>query len=170
MLITALAGRSVETETWMKSLLGAANYPDAEVTRYRHWDTNAEASVAFEAARLASQSPQLVIAKSLGTVIAATAFCLHAFRPAFAVFIGTPYAALADNEVQFLRHFAASVNTLFIQQAEDPGGHAIYLGSALQVKRGEVVGVAGDDHLYADTAVLASILRRWTRQQVDQFP
>jgi alpha-beta hydrolase superfamily lysophospholipase len=117
----------------MKSLLVAAQHPDAEVTRYRHWEADAEASVAYEATRLANQSPQLVIAKSLGAVIAATAFCLHEFRPAIAVLIGTPYAALESNEVQFLRRFAANVDTMFIQQAQDPGGSAALLATALQV-------------------------------------
>jgi hypothetical protein len=144
MLITALSGRRIETEAWLKGLLVEAKYPEAKVTRYRHWDIDAEASVAFEAARLATQSPQLVIAKSLGTVIAATAFNL--------------------NEVQFLRRFAASVNTLFIQQEQDPGGSADSLAAALQVNRREVVEVPGNDHLYSDTAALASILGHWTKQ------
>jgi alpha-beta hydrolase superfamily lysophospholipase len=103
MLITGLPGRRVDTEAWLKRLLTAAGYPDVNVTRYRHWDTDVEASVPCEAAGLANQSPQLVIAKSLGTVIAATAYCLHGFRPTTAVLIGTPYAALDGNDVQFLR-------------------------------------------------------------------
>ena len=164
MLITALAGRRIETEAWLKSLLDAAKYPDAEVTRYRHWDADAEASVAFEAARLANQSPRLVVAKSLGTVIAATAFCLHGFHPTIAVLIGIPYVALESNEVQFLRRFAANIDTLFIQQAQDPGGSAALLATALQVTRGEVVEVPGNDHLYSDITTLASILDRWTKQ------
>ncbi len=164
MLITALSGRRIETEVWLKSLLAAAKYPDAEVTRYRHWETDAEASVAFEAARLANQSPQLVIAKSLGTVVAATAFCLHEFNPTIAVLIGIPYVALESNEVQFLRRFAASIDTLFIQQAQDPGGSAALLAAALRITRGEVVVVPGNDHLYSDTTALASILGRWTKR------
>jgi hypothetical protein len=150
----------------MKSLLVSAQYPDAEVTRYRHWESGTEASVVYEATRLAKQSPQLLIAKSLGTVIAATAFCLHEFRPAIAVLIGTPYTALESNEVQFLRHFAAHVDTMFIQQAQDPGGSAVLLATVLQVVRGEVVEVPGSDHLYSDTIALASILDRWTKQHL----
>ena len=164
MLITALPGRNVETEAWLKSVLIAAKYPDAEVTRYRHWETNAEASVALEASRLVNQSPQLVIAKSLGTIIAATAFCLHEFRPTIAVLIGTPYISLKSNEVQFLRRFAAGVDTLFIQQAQDPGGSADLLSAALQLTRGKVIEVSGNDHLYSDTSVFASILGRLTKQ------
>ena len=95
MHVTALPGRRSETEAWLRSVLVAAGFPEAVVTRYRHWDTEVEANVAFEAARLANQSPPLVIAKSLGTVIAATAFCLHKFRPTGAVLIGTPHLRVA---------------------------------------------------------------------------
>lgn len=161
MQIIALSGRRIETEAWMKRLLAAANYPDAQILRYRHWHTNVDASVDFEAMRLAKQSPQLVIAKSLGTVIASTAYCLHDFRPAAAVLIGTPFAALEREQVQYLQRFAAGVETLFIQQAEDPGGFAKDLAAALHVTRGEVVEVAGSDHIYADTGELAAILDRW---------
>jgi hypothetical protein len=165
MHVTALPGRRSETEAWLRSLLVAAGLPEASVVRYRHWDTDVEASGAFEAARLANQSPQLVIAKSLGTVIAATAFCLHEYRPTAAVLIGTPYAALESSDLHFLQQFAAGVETLFIQQSEDPGGSAAQLRTALQLARGEVAAVPGDDHLYSDTTALAAVLRRWIKQQ-----
>lgn len=165
MHVTALPGRRSETGVWLRSFLVAAGLPEAGVVRYRHWDTDFEASVPFEAARLANQSPQLVIAKSLGTVIAATAFCLHEFRPAAAVLLGTPYAALGSGDLHFLQLFAAGVETLFIQQSEDPGGSAGQLPAALRLARGEVAAVPGNDHLYSDTTALAAILRRWRQQR-----
>lgn len=164
MHIVALPGRRVETETWLKSLLVASRYPDVQVTHYRHWDAGAEASVAFEAARLSNLSPQLVVAKSLGTIIAAAAFSLHEFRPASAILIGTPYSAIVNSDLHLLREFAADVETLFIQQTEDPGGSAAQLATALQVNRGEVVEVPGSDHLYSDIDALAKIFQRWTKQ------
>ena len=160
MLVTALPGRRSETEAWLRSVLVAAGFPAAVVTRYRHWDTGAEASVAFEAARLTNQSPPIVIAKSLGTVIAATSFCLHKFRPTAAVLIGTPYAVLESSELRFLQQFSAGVDVLFIQQSEDPGGSAAELPGALHLARGKVVTVPGDDHIYTDTEVLAKVIQR----------
>lgn len=165
MNVTALPGRRSETAAWLKGVLVAAGFPEAVVTRYRHWDTALEASVAFEAARFANQAPPLVIAKSLGTVIAATAFCLHQFRPSAAVLIGTPYAALESRDVGFLRQFSASVRTLFIQQSADPGGSAAELAGALHLARGEVVAIPGDDHLYSDAVALASLIQHWRRQE-----
>ena len=159
--ITALPGRRSETGPWLKNVLAAAGFAEAVVTRYRHWDVQFEASADFEAAQLARQSPRLVIAKSLGTVIAATAYCLDGFHPAAAVLIGVPFAGLAKRELDFLQQFSAAVETLFIQQVADPGGAAAALGEALRLQRGEVVAVPGDDHLYADSAALGAIIRDW---------
>jgi alpha-beta hydrolase superfamily lysophospholipase len=164
--VVALPGRSRETEVWLNSLLRAAHHPAAKVIRYRHWDTDVEADVAFEAKRLYEESPQLVVAKSLGTVIAATAHGSNKFRPAFAVFIGTPFAALQEQDIRLLRQFAAAVPTLFIQQAQDPGGPAGELAGALQLRSGNVVEVPGNDHLYLDIDALAGIMRNWEEQQL----
>jgi hypothetical protein len=164
MQVVALPGRRIETEAWLKSLLEAAQYHGAQVTRYRHWDTGAEADVAFEASRLSDTSPRLVVAKSLGTVIAATAYGAHQFRPAFGIFVGTPYAALEEADVGLLRHFAVNVTTLFIQQAEDPGGTAAGLAPALQLDPSTVAAVPGRDHLYPDLGALAGIVHRWQEQ------
>jgi hypothetical protein len=165
MQVVALPGRRIETGGWLKSVLVTAGFPESDVIRYRHWTTDDEASVAFEATRLANQSPELVIAKSLGTVIAATAFCLHGFRPAAAVLIGTPYAAIESNDLQCLQRFAAGVLTLFIQQSDDPGGSAARLHAVLGIASDGVVAVPGNDHLYSDTNALGAIIRRWNKQQ-----
>ena len=160
MQVVALPGRRIETEAWLKSLLAAAGIPKADLIRYRHWDSDAEASIAFEAKRLEGQSPNLVVAKSFGTIVAATAFCLHGFRPAAAVLIGTPYAAMDGSDLTFLQRFAAATETLFIQQAQDPGGPAAALHTALGVAAGTVESVPGDDHIYSDTTALAAIVQR----------
>jgi hypothetical protein len=165
MQVVALPGRRSETEPWLRDLLLAAGLPDSGVVRYRHWNSDAEASVSFEAALLSNQAPQLVVAKSLGTVIAATAFGHHGFRPAAAVLVGTPFQAIAAEDLRLLQKFAGGVETLFIQQTEDPGGSAAELHDALQLTRGQVVAVPGSDHLYSDTSALVNALRPWAAQQ-----
>lgn len=161
MQVVALPGRNSATEPWLRDLLLAAGLPDSGVVRYRHWDSDTEASVDFEAARFADRSPQLVVAKSMGTVIAATTYGQHGFRPAAAVLIGTPFQAIDADGLGLLQNFARGVETLFIQQIEDPGGSAAMLHDALQLTRGEVAAVPGDDHLYRDTAALVEALRPW---------
>ena len=161
MSVVALPGRRSETEPWLRALLDASGHPDARVVRYRHWDTAHEASVAVEAERLADAAPRIVVAKSFGTIVAATAYDAWRFRPAYGLFVGTPYAAIDDDALHLLRRFAAEVTTLFIQQAEDPGGAASALAATLRLRRGEVVEVPGSDHLYRDVDALAAIVRRW---------
>ena len=165
MQVVALPGRRSETEPWLRDLLLASGLPDSGVVRYRHWYSDAEASVSFEAALLSDQAPQLVVAKSLGTVIAATAFGHHSFRPAAAVLVGTPFQAIAAEDLRLLQKFARGVETLFIQQTEDPGGAAAELRDALQLTRGQVAAVPGSDHLYSDTCALVNALLPWAAQQ-----
>jgi predicted alpha/beta-hydrolase family hydrolase len=162
MQVIGLPGRHAETEPWLRSVLLAAKLPAEDIARYRHWEAGVEASVSFEARRLEGLVPSLVVAKSFGTRIAAAAFVGHRFRPQAAVLIGTPYLAIEADDLALLRHLANGVPTLFIQQVEDPGGSSAKLASSLQLLRAEVVAVPGSDHLYSDTAELATIISRWS--------
>jgi hypothetical protein len=157
----ALPGRHPQTEAWLRSLLRAAGLPVDELIRYRHWSSAVEASAAAEAERLADAAPSLVVAKSFGTVVAATAFDRHNFRPAGAVLIGTPYEAIAAEDLELLRRLARGLPTLFIQQSDDPGGPASRLATTLDVPDGAVAEVPGDDHLYQDVASVSLLIRTW---------
>ncbi|MEZ4650997.1 MAG: hypothetical protein R3E97_19870 [Candidatus Eisenbacteria bacterium] len=161
MQVIGLPGRHPDTESWLRSVLIAAELPVDGIAHYRHWDAAVDADLEWEAQRLCQQTPDLLVAKSLGTAVAARAFAHHQFRPKRAVLIGTPYRAFEPGETVLLQRFADDVETLFIQQAEDPGGPASQLATTLQLCRGEVVAVPGSDHLYADTAALAVIVQRW---------
>ncbi len=161
MQVVALPGRRSETERWLRDLLHTVGLPDSGVVRYRHWSSEVEASVSFEAALVADQTPQLVVAKSLGTVVAATAFAHHGFRPAAAVLVGTPFQAVAAEDLRLLQNFARGVETLFIQQIQDPGGPVAALHNELLLTRGQVVAIPGGDHLYSDLSALVDVLRPW---------
>lgn len=164
MQVIALPGRHRTTEAWMRTVLGGAMLATNGIAHYRHWDAAVEADAEWESRRLLDATPDLVVAKSLGTVIASRAFVHHRFRPRNAVLIGTPFDALGPGELAVMRQFASGVETLFIQQDEDPGGPASQLATALGVARGAVVAVPGSDHLYTDTAALAAIIRRWAQR------
>ena len=164
MEVIALPGRRQETESWLRSVLIAAALPVDAIVRYRHWDAPVAADVEFEAERLFKQTPALLVAKSLGTAIAARAFGHHQFRPKAGVLIGTPYRALDPADAALLRQFVEGVQTLFIQQVDDPGGSASRLAATLELTRGEVIAVPGSDHMYTDTAALAAIIQRWKKR------
>ena len=167
----ALPGRHPQTEAWLRSLLAAAGLPFDAVIRYRHWTSGVEANAAAEAERLADAAPSLLVAKSFGTVVAATAFDRNNFRPAAAVLIGTPYQAIPAADVRLLRRLARESPVLFIQQSDDPGGPASRLASTLEVVDSTVAAVPGDDHLYEDVTSIAGLIRTWiTRPRSSDTP
>ena len=161
MQLVALPGRNRQTEEWLRAVLTESALPTNGIVRYRHWESAVDADADFEAQCLASRSPALVIAKSLGTVVAARAFCIHQFRPQSAILIGTPFSAFGPKDLASVQQLAQGVETLFIQQAEDPGGSASQLGDSLRLSKPNVASVPGNDHLYADIAALAAIIQKW---------
>lgn len=163
MQLIALPGRNEQTDAWLRSLLTDSRLRSEGIVRYRHWDSAIDADADFEAQRLAGLSPDLVIAKSFGTVVAATAFRSHHFRPQRAILIGAPFSALDPGDLVNLRRLAEGAETLFIQQAEDPGGAASQLGGALRLSQANVVIVPGSDHAYKEVTVLADIIRDWIK-------
>ncbi len=153
-----LPGRNPETERWMAELLAACGRADAEVARYGHWRGEEEPDVAREVASYPVAGRELVIAKSMGTMVLLAA--AEAGLPFCAVLIGVPISAYSADQVEGLRVLAGQIPCLFIQQAEDFTGSA----AALQEALGEAASVnvvAGADHIYADVEELATLITSW---------
>jgi len=160
--VLGLPGRNPETEAWLAGLLAALDAPDANGIHYAHWDDGGEPDVELEARRLARLKPQLVVAKSMGTLVASTAFDLHEFRPERAVLIGTPVGHLPASAVARLTALADATPTLFIQQQDDITGSFAEIDAVVSgCARGTTVSVPGSDHVYADVEQLASLIQRW---------
>jgi predicted alpha/beta-hydrolase family hydrolase len=106
-----------------------------------------------------------VIAKSFGTVVAARAFCEHHFRPQSAILIGTPFSAFDRKDLTSLQQLAEGVETLFIQQAEDPGGAASQIAASLGSSQTHVATVPGNDHHYTEVKALAAIIQEWGKRR-----
>lgn len=164
MQVIALPGRNEQTEAWLRSVLAESGLPSDGIVRYRHWDGAVDADAEFEARRLSGLSPALVIAKSFGTVVTARALCSHHFRPQSAILIGTPFGAVDPSDLASLQHLAEGVETLFIQQAEEPGGPASALQASLRALQATVAAMAGNDHLYKEVGALATIIQSWMRR------
>ena len=172
MRLIALPGRNPETEAWMRALVACLdlshldlNLEEAAVVCYRHWDDGGEPDVAFEAQRLELAVGDLVISKSLGTLVLLTA-ARSGCMPVGGVFIGTPIRGYSESNVGDLKAFANSCATLFIQQTSDFTGTCAELEGVLgDVAFGSLVEVAGDDHVYADVDRLAEIIESWWRGQ-----
>lgn len=162
MKILGLPGVKSATLAWLQQLLSALAEPSAStrIQEYRHWADDSGADLQHEAGRLEAVAVDLVIAKSLGTLIATRAFDSFAFRPKRAVLIGCPLQRHADNHYALLKKFAGAVPTLFIQQTADFNASFDALNQvAVSLPKARTAEVAGDDHVYSDINELSQIIR-----------
>lgn len=135
------------------------------IVRYRHWDTGGPPDVAFEAGRCEIGTDDLVVAKSMGTMVLLEAVALGQL-PAEVVLIGTPVKGYSDTQVAQLKALAAACPCLFIQQSDDFTGSHAELVSVLGSEPGAAVirKVDGSDHIYADTDELVAIIEEWRQR------
>jgi hypothetical protein len=164
MKLLGLPGRNIETERWLRSVLDALRLgaTSVEVVHYRHWDVAGEPDVVHEAQRLRDARPDLLVAKSLGTMVSIEAFARCDFAPRRAVFIGTPLRAYGAPQLAALRAFAVRVPTLFIQQTGDVAGAFADVARTVSGIAGSAVAeVAGSDHVYSNVVELTPLIEGW---------
>jgi len=162
MKILGIPGVKIETKEWMQNLLAAlgGNSFESKVHPYRHWSENIEVDIDHEASCLKDISVDLVIAKSLGTLITTHAFASFNFKPKIAVFIGSPLKRHGFDNFGLLKSFVESVPTHFIQQTSDFNGSFEQLKYFVQpYHKAIVTEVPGDDHIYSDIDRLQKIIQ-----------
>ncbi len=162
MKILGIPGVKIETKEWMKSLFSALgeNSFESKVHLYRHWSDNIEADIDYEASCLEDFSVDLVIAKSLGTLITTLAFASFNFEPKAAVLIGSPLKRHGLDNFGLLKSFVESVPTHFIQQTSDFNGSFEQLRKIVQPYQNAIVTeIPGDDHIYGDIDELQKIIQ-----------
>ncbi|MEM8766116.1 MAG: hypothetical protein AAGE43_01630 [Pseudomonadota bacterium] len=162
MRIVGLPGRNPETEAWLEVLLAsvAPDHAEVQVHRYRHWDEDAVPDLAGEIACAEVKGADLVVAKSMGTLVLLGAVA-SGKAPDCAVLIGTPLAACGSEERRALRGLADLIPCCFIQQREDFTGSSAELAEVLGPAATGLNVVEGSDHVYADTDELARCIAAW---------
>ena len=166
MRVLGLPGRDQRTEQWLRQLLGGIDVGEANVVHYRHWE-GGDPNMQEEAQRLAGQQPELVVAKSMGTLVGTLAFQTGLVRPRLMVLIGVPIAHLPATALEPLRTVGTNIPTLFIQQTDDvTGKFAKVQEFAAGLACCTTVEVPGSDHQYEDVAQLAAIIRSWITAQI----
>jgi len=162
MKVLGLPGVKIETKEWMQSLFSALgeNSFESKVHLYRHWSDDIEADIDHEASCLENLSVDLVIAKSLGTLVTTHAFASFNFEPKTAVLIGSPLKRHGLHNYGLLKMFLESVPTHFIQQTSDFNGSFEQLREIVQpYQNANVTEVPGDDHIYGDIDELQKIIQ-----------
>jgi hypothetical protein len=165
--LIGLPGRDQQTERWLQKLLAslAVAPRTTRVLHYRHWDSDGAPDPTGEAARAGITAGDLVIAKSMGTLVLAQS-CLQGLRPRAAVLIGVPVRHVEAEVRGALQALANECACLFIQQTNDFTGPFAELASLLDCSAATLVEVPGEDHVYADTDELQSIINSWLHDAV----
>ena len=158
--LLCLPGNDPGTEAWIGTLADAL-LPDAprEIVAWRHWSTALPPDPAFEAAALAGRTPDVVIAKSFGTLVAARACSDGRLAPGRLLLLGVPADSLGADDVARLGALARSKGCLFVQQRDDVTGRASTLRALLPASA-ELLEVSGSDHRYA-TDEIQPVLDGW---------
>jgi len=161
MQLLAIPGRLEVTHGRMERLARTLS-DDFIVHRYAAWPQDPVPDEEIEAARVgALYEPDLVLAVSLGTLVAMSARARHGLSAKAYVFLGVPLERLkADGRVDILADQARAAPTLFIQQTDDFTGAYRDLAAALP-STADTREIAGSDHVYDQASELAQIILRW---------
>ena len=166
MNILALPGISQKTEKWANTLLAELAFEKSTrtVQRYLHWDCGDDQCLKFaeEVERLRGIAVDLLVAKSLGTMIGLAACEAKLITPRRAVLIGTPVSGFKENGMNLRQMADIGIPCLYIQQQDDIVGSAAALEKEIAGLVGVVlVKIPGDNHQYKDIKLLARHMRRW---------
>jgi predicted alpha/beta-hydrolase family hydrolase len=167
MNILALPGISQKTEKWATNLLAELASAERTMTvqRYLHWDCGDGEQclrLADEVERLRGVPIDLLVAKSLGTMIGLTAIAEKIIAPQRAVLIGTPVSGFKENNMNLREMAGLDIPCLYIQQVHDVVGPAAALKKEIDGLPGiELVEIPGDNHQYKDLKLLARHIKRW---------
>lgn len=131
MKILVLGGNSQRHYGWIRQLKGALEPFGHEVVLhdYKHWESgdpmaDIEYEIGTVARRMADVTSYMIIAKSIGTVIAALGTARGELSPSRIVMLGTPYEGVAGEIPEFISSLEALPYTMFVQNQYDPYGSA----------------------------------------------
>lgn len=168
MNIVILGGKSKRHYEWIRELKEQLQGLAEEVVihDYKHWLTySARVDINEELRRIArtvsSKEPYIIVAKSLGTVLATIGTSKEILDPRACVFLGTPLSVIKEEFPHFQENYHALPRTIFVQNENDPLGSSQELGVFLEAGHPydwELITLPGDTHDYTDFDVLYKLL------------
>ncbi len=165
MKILGMPGVNPQTGPWMDNILGgvASAGDRAQTQHYGFWTSGEErVDAAAELQIVSSFDPELIVAKSMGTLLTLRGVSDGMLQPKQCVLIGIPVAGSGAGIDLLLRWHELNLPTLFIQQELDRTGTFEQLSALVNPEsRCTLVAVPGSDHVYADTAVLIKLINDW---------
>ena len=166
MKILNLPGINPITEQWMKNLSNILDLGQttAKVQKYQCWNIPGSGfDLEVEIGKAEKEHADVIIAKSIGTVLALNGYQRGLFTARRYIFIGTPIRGLKDREKNILRVLVTgAIPVLFIQQSDDRAGNIHELRKLVVATASvTVMEIPGDDHMYSDIHQLKSIIEKW---------
>ena len=161
-----LGGQSPRHHEWVREVAGALrpHFGRVAFVDYRHWTSGGEIDVAYEMAvaaqQVASWDAYVVVAKSIGTVIATLGTAAGQLDPWRCVFCGFPLAVVQRAYPQVTSALAALPPTVCLQNEQDPLGSAaalqVYLTQAAAPKV-RLLLTPGETHDYLNFEQLSQL-------------
>lgn len=164
MKILGLPGIKPATLDWMQSLLKSLDQGQNEILiqQYHTWHHPGSTFDLEQEANIAGKfTPDLVIAKSIGTRVALSGYNKSLLHAHHWILIGLPIHGYNDNEIHILQNLVDAAGVLIIQQTADPAGSYSELCKIITAPLDNLVEVPGNDHWYGDIASLKLIIENW---------
>jgi len=161
-----LPGNSPRHAEWIEALKDAVS-SQFEVTKtqhYAHWQTgeqwaNVEHEINVSKEKVASLEPYVIIAKSIGTVIAAKGTASQVLQPEKLILLGVPIKGGADIETFLAFLQKIKIPVIIVQNTADPFGSFADVKSVFQGAgpHTSFIELPGDTHDYLDFSAITRI-------------
>lgn len=162
-----LGGESPRHHAWVRVVAEALepHYDKVAFLDYHHWQADgAEIDLEYElnaAAKLAGTlGDYIVVAKSIGTVIAILANARGRIAPHSCVFLGFPLRVVAGVRPEVAAGLKSLPRTVFVQNEQDPLGSAAAIQAYVEANppaRYKLQELPGDTHDYTDFKLIAQL-------------
>lgn len=163
--VLGLPGREPSTLSQMQALLAELGVGAEAIQAYGFWGhaDHSNPQLGGEAAAAGGSGAEVVVAKSIGTLVTLLAERDHGLAPKACVFLATPMRRFhAQGWVPLLADHCAAIPTLFVQQTDDFNGAFADLAEVVARHREcRCVEIPGGDHLYEDIGRIAPPVRGW---------
>lgn len=162
-----LPGNSPRHSVWIEDLkLALTSHFEAIVTQhYRHWETGDEnANIDYEIGvaqqKAINLEPYMIVAKSIGTVIAVKGTTEGKLKPQKLILLGVPINGGVSKDLFFDWLKQVSAPVIFVQNTKDPLGSFSDVKSAFEGKEGNVtfIELPADTHDYLDFEAIAKLI------------
>lgn len=167
MNILFLPGMAQKTEVWAEKLMKELALENCQLTiqRYDHWDSEGDGCMRLEGEieKMQAAKVDLLLAKSIGAVVALMAVNRQVIKPSKVVLIGTPVLSCAEENID-LRSLAGNlaIPALYIQQKDDVVGSSGRLCTEVgKAPLATVVEIPGNNHQYKDLKLVCRHIRKW---------